>query len=349
MRRFAPSAIIATLAAMILAGCNGGGPIGRALAPGADAGMERRVAGDRTVEQISGGVYSYESHQRNGTFRLYQGSLPAGDEAQVFQETIRDLAGQIADSLMSTGHAANQLIMLPTTFVNLDDLNRSSTFGRLCSEQLSAELLQLGANVVELRRTKEITITPQAGELGLSRMIEELSQGHQANVVLVGTYAVTPGQVVLSARLVRAGDNQVAAAGFAAFDRRNNLFVNSLLVKETRANLPSQAHLLAAPRAKVGVSNDFITYGQLKEQDLAAADKAKAQAQAATAPKPQPASGAVSKPAPRPTAAKSTRTAKSTVAKKAAPKKPASSSNPMYKAVKPGASASGAANEQTKK
>lgn len=152
---------------------------------------------------------------------------------------------------------------MPATFVNIDNLYQTSTFGRVCAEDLANELKRRGFDVVEIRRSQDLMISRRSGELALSRDSAELFESYQANALLVGTYALTAQQVWLSVRLVRAADNRLVAVGSAVFDREGNLFLNSLLLKESSAGGPEARRT----RVKVGVTSQFLP-AQITEETI---------------------------------------------------------------------------------
>ncbi|MBW1711658.1 MAG: hypothetical protein JRJ59_00710 [Deltaproteobacteria bacterium] len=260
-------AILAALAAFILTvglGC-GSTPLGPYLL-GSAGSMERRDSGEQVREAYSDSGYAYESVRGETRYRMVQSSGPGQEhaqEAQQFKLEMARLADKISLTLNQGGHSERQIVLLPTTFVNLDDLYRTSTFGRLCAEQLAEEMKVRGSEVVELRRSKELFILPQTGELSLSREIEEIYTTYKANALLIGTYTITAQQIILNVRLVKAKENTLMAVGTAFFERRNNLFINSLVLKEAQASREAAVR----PRQKVRVSNQFVK-SSLLEEDL---------------------------------------------------------------------------------
>lgn len=101
--------------------------------------------------------------------------------------------------------------LLVATMVNIDSLNQSSRLGRLVSEQIAARLAQSGYNVVEMKLRNNVYIREGAGELLLSRDVRDLSKNHNAQVVVVGNYAVAAGYICLTLKAVTVADNRVIA------------------------------------------------------------------------------------------------------------------------------------------
>lgn len=106
-----------------------------------------------------------------------------------------------------------------TTFVNVDDLYATSTFGRLYSEQILSELSLRGYDVVELRHADALQFLSSSGEFALSRDINAIRRERELGGVIVGTYVVSPLRVYLNARLIDPNTSLVMAAGTAEMDK----------------------------------------------------------------------------------------------------------------------------------
>ena len=89
-----------------------------------------------------------------------------------------------------------------TTFVNLNDLDKSSVFGRLMAEKLLHYMNKNGFYVVEVRRSQDLFIKKSVGELILTRNISELAKQTKAKSILAGTYVATTNALIINARLI---------------------------------------------------------------------------------------------------------------------------------------------------
>jgi TolB-like protein len=130
----------------------------------------------------------------------------------------------VADVLGTSHEAADTLIaraganldpgkpLIAATFVNIDDLNRASSFGRIVSEQVATKFTVRGYQVKEMLLRNNVYIKQRGGEFLLSREIQNISSEHNAQAVLVGTYAVARKNVYVTARLIRAGDSVIIAS-----------------------------------------------------------------------------------------------------------------------------------------
>jgi TolB-like protein len=100
-----------------------------------------------------------------------------------------------------------------TTFVNVDDLYASSTFGRMVGEQLMSELVMKGFDVVELRHTDVLQFLDRGGEFALSRDAGMVRPERNLAGVVVGTYVNSPERVYVNARLIDPSTSVVLSAG----------------------------------------------------------------------------------------------------------------------------------------
>lgn len=89
-----------------------------------------------------------------------------------------------------------------TTFADLNNLNKSSVFGRVLAEQLLNELHMAGFTVSEIRKGKDIFMRETLGEMILSRDARKVLAKSTARAVLAGTYVVTTKSVIINARLL---------------------------------------------------------------------------------------------------------------------------------------------------
>ena len=102
--------------------------------------------------------------------------------------------------------------LLIASLANIDNIQRSSTFGRLVSEQIGNHLTQKGYKVLDVRIGEKLFIKKGEGEFLMARQVRDASRTYNASAVLIGTYALSSETVHASIRLVRAKDNQILAA-----------------------------------------------------------------------------------------------------------------------------------------
>ncbi|HUW81228.1 MAG TPA: FlgO family outer membrane protein [Phycisphaerae bacterium] len=102
--------------------------------------------------------------------------------------------------------------ILVATVVDLDNVENTSTFGRLSGELLAARLAQRGRGVVHATVRQGSVVIKDDGQFLLSRDMRELAEDYQAQAVLVSTYTRAAENVYVSIKLVNAADNALVAA-----------------------------------------------------------------------------------------------------------------------------------------
>ncbi len=108
----------------------------------------------------------------------------------------------IADSLVSKAKVpiSNNDTILVASFVNINNLQESSTLGRMLAEHVASRLSQRGYKVIDMRlRTDSVFMQEGKGEFLLSRDLRQVSKNHNASAVVVGTYGEALYGIYISA------------------------------------------------------------------------------------------------------------------------------------------------------
>jgi len=117
----------------------------------------------------------------------------------------------------------NKQALIMTTVVSIDKLERSSTLGRLISEQVSGRLTQLGYTMSEVKLRSNLYINKDQGELMLTREIKELAANHDAQAVVVGTYALSQELVFVNLKIIQPISGTVMASVDYALPLNGNM------------------------------------------------------------------------------------------------------------------------------
>lgn len=126
-------------------------------------------------------------------------------------ETSYEAADRLHDQLASSDTAAYP--MMAASFVDSDNMDRTSNLGRLISEQIASRLSQRGYSITEAQlRATQLAVRPESGVLALSRQTEEINTGVSAYSILVGTYTVVERKIYVNARILRASDGVALAS-----------------------------------------------------------------------------------------------------------------------------------------
>lgn len=137
---------------------------------------------------------------------------------------LSELAHQAAQQMVANNPDLTRYSpMIAATFVSIDNLTQSSTFGRISSEIMASALAQQGMQVREVKMRDSMFIEESVGELILSRQVQRLSSQHNARSILMGTYAQGQDALYVSARVVRAGDAMVLGSADFQLPLDNNM------------------------------------------------------------------------------------------------------------------------------
>ena len=131
------------------------------------------------------------------------------------------LAEQLVKNKRTKGVKDERLIL--TTFVNLDDLYQTSSFGRAMAEALANSLFQRGFRIAEIRKSPGLYIKSKSGELTLTRDISIITRQQEVHGIVAGTYSLTPTTVVVSVRLLAAGSEEVLSVAGLEIERGSNI------------------------------------------------------------------------------------------------------------------------------
>ncbi len=112
-----------------------------------------------------------------------------------------DVADRLISNLKQPINSGDSIVV--ATFVNINNLNESSTFGRIFAEQIASRLSQRGYKVKEVKfRQDTIFMQEGEGEFLLSRDLQVISKKHNASVIVVGTYGELYDKTYVSARII---------------------------------------------------------------------------------------------------------------------------------------------------
>ena len=99
-----------------------------------------------------------------------------------------------------------------TSFVDLQQLNKTSQFGRVIGESLFSELFVRGFNVSDFRGQNAITINAN-GEFYITRNITMLQSEVSNTYILVGTYSKIDQNVIINARILDNKTGKIVSSG----------------------------------------------------------------------------------------------------------------------------------------
>lgn len=139
-----------------------------------------------------------------------QGPQPGYTDARELKLKIRELAEQLIASVDASMYGG---VAVPVSFVNMDNMDETSSFGRFLAEQLYYEFNQRGFPVREYKgRGNTIVQKSDQGEFYLSRQNKNISVG-KGGLVVAGTYYSDSDSIFVNARIIRPSDGMVLRTG----------------------------------------------------------------------------------------------------------------------------------------
>lgn len=136
-----------------------------------------------------------------------------------------ELATQLVTNRRRSFGRGEKLVF--TTLVDLDELHTTSKFGRTLSEALATRLFQHGYGIEEIRKISGVLIKDNYGEIILSRDAKRLAKEHDCDVVVAGTYALTPETVIINVKFLDALSQEVLSV--AGMELQRTSAINYLL------------------------------------------------------------------------------------------------------------------------
>ncbi|MDP6539813.1 MAG: FlgO family outer membrane protein [Planctomycetota bacterium] len=128
-------------------------------------------------------------------------------------ELLVDACYEAVDDLLSQHQDRQDLErMLVSTVVDVNDVKRTTMFGRVTTEFLSARLTRNNVDVIHPTVREDHLLIQETGQFLLSRDVANLALDYNARTALVSTYAPLERNVIVSMKLVSTVENSTLAA-----------------------------------------------------------------------------------------------------------------------------------------
>ncbi|MGE4456484.1 MAG: FlgO family outer membrane protein [Arcobacteraceae bacterium] len=131
--------------------------------------------------------------------------------------TVPELTKDITKQLLSTHIKPDKKTIIVTSFVDLNQLNSTSDFGRLVGENMISQLHMEGFRVKEYRGQNAVSINA-SGEFNLTRDIKKLPNTIEAEYILIGTYSnINETTLSINARIVDFANGDIYATATSIY------------------------------------------------------------------------------------------------------------------------------------
>ncbi len=115
---------------------------------------------------------------------------------EVSYEAVDDLKGHLTRAVPK-----NSLIIV-STLLNVDNLNKTSAFGRIVSDQIASAFHQSGYQIIGMEMPIDLFVMKEDGTLHVSDETKAIFKHYNANVLVGGVYAPGKRNTYVSLRMV---------------------------------------------------------------------------------------------------------------------------------------------------
>ncbi len=131
------------------------------------------------------------------------------DDADLI-EVSYDAANTLQSNLSRT-IPKNSLIIV-STLLNVDDLKKTSSFGRIISDQIASAFHTLGYRIIGMEMPIDLIVMQQGGGLHLSDETKKMLKNYKAAAIVGGVYAQGDKTAYISLRAIDTNSNNVIAS-----------------------------------------------------------------------------------------------------------------------------------------
>ena len=147
--------------------------------------------------------------------------------AQRFNRVMEEMATELTEKL--TGHLPAKTKVVVTTFVPIGQYEKAEAFGRLASEQLMMRLAEKNFMVLEIRKTPTILVRDENGFFAISERLKHINKNIDTDLLLVGTYALVRGELMINAMLIHAESSRVLSSATTTINITEDEFLGPLI------------------------------------------------------------------------------------------------------------------------
>ncbi len=105
----------------------------------------------------------------------------------------------------------NSLIIV-STLLNVDNLNKTSAFGRIVSDQIASAFHQSGYQIIGIEMPIDLFVMKEDGALQISDEIKAMLKHYNANVLVGGVYAPGKKNTYVSLRMVNLNSKNIISS-----------------------------------------------------------------------------------------------------------------------------------------
>jgi hypothetical protein len=143
-----------------------------------------------------------------GTFHNYE--VKDADLVEVSYDAVDELKDKLAQ------RAPKNSLVIVTTLLNVDNLNKTSAFGRIVSDQIASAFHKAGYQIIGMEIPIDLFMMKEDGSLQLSDDTKKRLKRYHAGVLVGGVYAPGKKNAYVSLRVIdTATKNIISSSDFS--------------------------------------------------------------------------------------------------------------------------------------
>ncbi|MDD2723013.1 MAG: FlgO family outer membrane protein [Methylovulum sp.] len=139
-----------------------------------------------------------------GMFHNYE--VKDADLVDVSYDAVDDLQKRL------TRKPAKNSLIIVTTLLNVDNLNKTSAFGRIVSDQIASAFHQAGYQIIGMELPIDLFVMQEDGSLHLSDDTQKLLRRYHAAVLVGGVYAPGKKNSYVSLRVIETATKNIISS-----------------------------------------------------------------------------------------------------------------------------------------
>jgi len=139
-----------------------------------------------------------------GAFRNYE--VKDANLVDVSYDAVDDLQKRL------TRKPAKNSLIIVTTLLNVDNLNKTSAFGRIVSDQIASAFHKAGYQIIGMELPIDLFVMQEDGTLHLSDDTQKLLRRYRAAVLVGGVYAPGKKNSYVSLRVIETATKNIISS-----------------------------------------------------------------------------------------------------------------------------------------
>ncbi len=143
----------------------------------------------------------YDFLVKSDTYESKVYSVKTDKSYNTFNDVSKMIAMDLSKNLSKSVDKENMGLIALTSFVDLNQLNKTTHFGRVMGENLFNELYDYGFKLSDFRGQNALSVNA-SGEFYITRDVKKLKKSVLNKYILVGTYSKVEEGIIINTRIL---------------------------------------------------------------------------------------------------------------------------------------------------